>query len=527
MFDLQNFLDALPLVFNVNCLFWLVVGVTVGVGVGALPGLTAVTGVALMLPLTFQMEVASALGLLIGLYKGAIFGSSISAISFATPGAPEAAVIVDDGYRLTRAGKGKKAILMALYSSVTGDLASDILVILIAPVLAVVALQFGPSERFWIMMMAIILIGALSGRHFAKALISAGIGMFIATIGTDPIGAVPRNTFGIWWLRDGIDLIPLVIGIFALGRMLEEMAVILSRNERVSVTFASIRAAAAIKGEGLKLREYLSSWKVMTIGIVLGTLIGMLPGLGATAAAFIMFGIAMKMTGGRQDDASALTRIAAAEAGNSATVGPTLVPLLVFGIPGSAVAALIGGALMLHGATPSPRMFELHGEIIYALFVILILGNFVNLGIGRFFALIYARLGMFPREILIPLVIVLAVVGTYAYMGNPYHVVLMLVFGLLGFAMRVLGIPEGPLVITFMITPMAEGAIRRALLISRGDWLEALFKSPLAIGASLAIVVLVAAMRFARSKEGRAASGPQSRTADPENPATVSGAERT
>ena len=506
MFELQNFLDALPLVFNVDCLMWLVVGVAVGVGVGALPGLTAVTGVALMLPLTFQMEVASALGLLIGLYKGAIFGSSISAISFATPGAPEAAVIVDDGYRLTRQGKGKKAILMALYSSVTGDLASDILVILIAPTLAIVALQFGPSERFWIMMMAIVLIGALSGRHFAKALISAGIGMFIATIGTDPIGAVPRNTFGLWWLRDGIDLIPLVIGIFAMGRMLEEIAILASRNERIAVTLSSLRSATAIRGEGLTWREYLSSWKVMGLGIGIGTVIGMLPGLGATAAAFIMFGIAMKMTGGRNDDASALQRIAAAEAGNSATVGPTLVPLLVFGIPGSAVAALIGGALMLQGATPSPRMFELHPEIIYSLFLILIIGNIVNLAIGRFFALIYARLGMVPRELLIPLVVVLAVVGTYAYMGNPYHVLLMLVFGLLGFAMRIFGIPEGPLVITFMITPMAEGAIRRALLINRGDWMDALFKSPLAVAACIALVAIVVAMLMARSRKGGGAA---------------------
>ncbi|GLT11978.1 tripartite tricarboxylate transporter permease [Sulfitobacter porphyrae] len=498
MFDYDAFLQAVSIVFTIECLLWIAVGVFIGVGVGALPGLTAVTGVALMLPLTFQMEVASALGLLIGLYKGAIFGSSISAISFATPGAPEAAVIVEDGHHLTTKGKGRKAILMSLYSSVTGDVASDVMVILIAPALALVALQFGPSERFWIMIMAIALIGALSGKHFAKALISAGIGMFIATIGTDPIGAVPRNTFGVWWLRDGIDLIPLVIGIFAIGRVIEEIALLTERNQRVDVALSKLRAAMNVTGEGLSWREFRAASGFIGGGIVVGTLVGMLPGLGATAAAFIMYGIAKRFTPGEMDESGALNRIAAAEAGNSATVGPTLVPLLVFGIPGSAVAALIGGALMLQGATPSPRMFELHPEIIYALFIILILGNFFNLGIGRIFAFIYARLGMFPRELLIPFILVLAIVGTYAYMGNPYHVLLMLIFGLLGYLMRVFQLPEGPLIITFMITPLAEGNIRRALLINRGDWSDALFTSPLAIGICALAGATIAILVFSR-----------------------------
>lgn len=501
MLTYDALIQALPMVFNFKTFFWLAFGVMVGVGVGALPGLTAVTGVALMLPLTFQMDVAPALGLLIGLYKGAIFGSSISAISFGTPGAPEAAVIVDDGHRLTRKGKGRKAILMSLYSSVTGDTMSDILVILIAPTLAIIALQFGPSERFWVMIMAIMLVGALSGRHFAKAMISAGLGVFIATIGTDPIGAVPRNTFGIYWLRDGVDLIPLVIGIFALGRMLEEIGILVQRNERVHVAMDTIRKAITVSGEGLSFREYLGAWKFVVIGIVVGTLVGMLPGLGATAAAFMMFSIAKRMTGDRTDDDAALKRIAAAEAGNSATVGPTLVPLLVFGIPGSATAALIGGALMLQGATPSPRMFELFPEIILSLFMILILANIFNLGIGRIFAFVYAKLGMFPRELLIPLVIVLAVLGTYAYMGNPYHVVLMLAFGFLGFLMRIFGVPEGPLIITFMITPLAEGSLRRALLINQGEWLEALFKSNLAIALCVATIAVVVFLVASRKRE--------------------------
>ncbi len=165
-------------------------------------------------------------------------------------------------------------------------------------------------------------------------------------------------------------------------------------------------------------------------------------------------------------------------------------PLLAFGIPGSSTAALIGGALMLQGATPGPRMFELFPTVVYSLFIILLVGNVFNLGIGRFFAFIYARLGELPRPLLIPLIMLMAVIGSYGFQQNPYDVVIMLAFGLIGFGMRIFGIPEAPMVITFLITPMAEGSIRRALLINQGDWFDALFHSPLAIGLFVSVIVL-------------------------------------
>ena len=195
MINIDALYDAFALVFTFQTLMWLAIGVTIGVGVGAMPGLTATTGVALMLPLTFTMDTAAALGLLIGLYKGAIYGGSISAISFATPGTSEAAATVFDGYKMMRTGKGRKALLMALYSSVTADFLSDLITILIAPMLALIALQFGPSERFWLMALAICLLGALSGAHLAKGMFSAALGLYIGTIGPDPISSVPRTTF--------------------------------------------------------------------------------------------------------------------------------------------------------------------------------------------------------------------------------------------------------------------------------------------------------------------------------------------
>lgn len=379
---------------------------------------------------------------------------------------------------------------MALYASVTADFLSDVITILVAPMLALVALQFGPSERFWLMVLAVCLLGALSGAHLAKGMLSAAIGLFIGTIGSDPISSVSRNTFGQWWLADGVHLIPLVVGVFAMGAMIEKAIVLLRENKRAGEFGASMRKILTVKGEGLTFKEYLSCWKEMSIGLGVSTFVGMLPGLGSTVGAFLSYGIAKQVFPHKKIGTGKLEGIAAAEAGNNATVGPTLVPLLAFGIPGSAVAALIGAALMLQGATPGPRMFELFPTIVYSLFIILLVGNVFNLGIGRIFVFVYAKLGELPAPVLVPIVMLMAVIGAYSYNNNPYDVLIMLIFGLMGYFMRLFKVPEAPLVITFLLAPPAEENLRRGLLINEGDWLAALFSSPLAIGLAIAVVIL-------------------------------------
>ena len=501
MINVEALQEAFYLVFSFKTMMWLAIGVFIGVGIGAIPGLSATTGVALMLPLTFTLDQAAALGLLIGLYKGAVYGGSISAISFATPGTSEAAATVFDGHKLMQKGKGKKALLIALYASVTADFLSDLITILIAPMLALVALQFGPSERFWLMGLAVCLLGALSGAHLAKGMLSAAIGLFIGTMGADPISSVTRNTFGQWWLADGVHLIPLVVGVFAMGAMLEKAIQVLKENKRVKEFGGGLRQMLKVDGEGLSFKEYLSCWKEMGIGLGVGTFVGMLPGLGSTVGAFLSYGIAKQVFPEKKIGTGRIEGVAAAEAGNNATVGPTLVPLLAFGIPGSAVAALIGAALMLQGATPGPRMFELFPTIVYSLFLILLVGNIFNLGIGRMFAFIYAKLGELPAPILIPIVMLMAVIGSYSYQNNPYDVLMMLIFGLLGLFMRKFKIPEAPLIITFLLAPQAEENLRRGLLINEGDWWITLFHGPLAIGLAIATVVLTIASSRVRINE--------------------------
>jgi len=490
MLNVDALYEALHLVFTFKTLMWLAIGVVIGVGVGAMPGLTASTGVALMLPLTFTLSQASALGLLIGLYKGAIYGGSISAISFATPGTPEAAATVFDGHKLMQRGQGRKALLMALYASVTADFLSDVITVLIAPMLALVALKFGPSERFWLMVLAVCLLGTLSGAHLAKGMMSAAMGLFIGTVGVDPISSVSRNTFDLWWLAGGVHLIPLVVGVFAMGAMIEKTVEMLRESRQAKELGDTMKEILSVKGEGLTFKEYIRCWKEMAIGLGVGTFVGMLPGLGSTVGAFLTYGVCKQTFPEKKLGTGVLEGVAAAEAGNNATVGPTLVPLLAFGIPGSAVAALIGAALMLQGATPGPRMFELFPTVVYSLFIILLVGNVFNLGIGRVFAFIYAKLGELPAPLLVPIIMMMAVVGAYSYENNPFDVLIMLFFGVVGYFMRLFKIPEAPLVITFLLAPQAEENLRRGLLINEGDWSAALFSSPLAIGLALSVVVL-------------------------------------
>ncbi|MFC1966651.1 tripartite tricarboxylate transporter permease [Chloroflexota bacterium] len=242
---------------------------------------------------------------------------------------------------------------------------------------------------------------------------------------------------------------------------------------------------------GLTFREYWSCRKEMGIGTAVGTFIGMLPGIGSSAAAFLSYGVAKQVSPRKGIGTGVLEGVAVCESGNNATCGPTLIPLLVFGIPGSAIAALIGAGLMLHGAMPGPRMFQEHAAIIYALFMILLVANVFNLGIGRIFTRVYAMLAQFPKPILIPMILMLCVIGTYGARENPYDIITMVVLGFLGFGMLVIGIPTAPLVITFIISPMIEADLRRALVISGRDWIPALFGSPLAIGLILAVIVLL------------------------------------
>lgn len=490
----EALLEAFALALDPSVIMYVALGVLLGITLGAIPGLSGDMAIALLLPIVFWLPPAPALGLLVGIYKGGMFGGSISAISFGVPGTPGAAATAIDGYQAKLNGEPNRALHTGLYASVVGDSISDLVLIFVAIPLALVALRFGPIEFFALYCFALLLISALTQGKLAKGVASAAIGILMSMIGRDPIGGTVRLTFGIRALSGGLALIPVLVGIFAISELVVQMAKVLAER---------LERKAAAQAAGLVFEDYDASrdklsWRdarrllrATAIGTTTGTFIGALPGAGASLAAFISYGLAQRFSSRRElFGKGSLEGVASAEAGNSATAGSTLIPLFAFGIPGSATAALFGAAFILMGMTPGPRLIQDHAAVIYALFIILIGANVVNLVLGSLLLPVYSRIAMIQGRILLPIVFVLAIFGTYAAGNSVIDVWVLLGSGFLGVVLRLYAIPLPPLVLGFIVGPGAERALRQALLISGGNWMR-LFTSPIALGFYLTAIALI------------------------------------
>lgn len=494
-------IEASALAFHPYVLMYVMLGVLLGITLGAIPGLSGDMAIALLLPFVFFLEPAMAMGLLVGIYKGGLFGGSIAAISFGVPGTPGAAATSIDGYQAKLKGKPSKALHTALYSSVIGDTTSDLVLIFIAVPLAAVALSFGPIEFFALYAFSLMLIAALSQGMVAKGLAVAAIGILLAMIGRDPITGSARLTFGMPGLSGGLSLIPVLIGIFAISEVVVQGAKLWRRKvdklmDDVAEQ-ASLLQGYDIRKDQLSWVEFKSTLKATYIGAAVGTFIGALPGAGQSLAAFMSYGLAQRFSRKPEDfGKGSLEGIASAESGNSATAGSTFIPLFAFGIPGSATAALFGAAFILMGMTPGPSLLNDNTEIIYALFFTLIFANLVNLVLGKVLLPYYSRIAMIQPGYLIPAVFILAIVGTYAANNSVVDVWVLLFAGVLGVTLRLLKFPLAPLVLGFIIGPGAERALRQSMIMGGGDW-WVLVSSPIAIGFYVAAVVLILLFTFA------------------------------
>lgn len=476
--------EALALAFAPEVIIFACLGIVVGITVGAIPGLSGDMAIAVLLPFVFVLEPAAALGLLVGIYKGSMFGGSISAITFGVPGTAGAAATVIDGYQAKLAGKPNRALHTALYSSIIGDTTSDLILIFLALPLALVALKFGPVEFFALYVVSLTLVAALTMGQVARGIAAAALGVMLAMIGRDPITGAQRLTFGLPELSGGIGLIPLLVGVFAVSEIMVQIA----------WQWAARRVAhdTAIQGSDSQTYDpaadkmdwatFRSTLRATMLGTGMGTFIGALPGAGASLAAFMSYGVAQKLSRRPQDfGKGSLEGVAAAEAGNSATSGATFIPLFAFGIPGSATAALFGAALIMMSITPGPTMMQNNMPIIYALFMILIYANLFNLVASKLLLPVYSRLAMIQPRFVLPIVLGLAILGTYASGNSVKDVWMLLAAGVLGVGLRWFGVPLGPLVLGFIVGPGLEESLRQALMLGRNDWSH-LVTSPLALG---------------------------------------------
>lgn len=506
IFSLDFILTVVQEAFRLEIIIFAAIGVFTGVTVGAIPGISGDIAIALLLPFVYNLHPVPALGLLLGIYKGNMFGGAISAITFGVPGTGGAVVTVEDGYPAKKNGYPKKAMLTALYSSVTGDIISTVILVFLALPLAMVALKFGPREYFSLYVFAILIISFLLQGGMKKGLVTAAIGLLIGCIGLDPITGATRLTFGFSLLRGGMPLIPLLIGVFAISEVMTQFIKTWHRNRSISIKGLSELSSKQSEESGydpskdiMSFKVYLSTLKATITGSAIGTFIGALPGAGSSLAAFVSYGMAKRFSScPEQFGKGSLEGVAAPEAGNSATVGASMIPLITFGIPGSATAALIGAAFMLMGMQPGPLMMQDNMPIMYTFFVVILYASIMNWGISYFLIPFYAKIAMIKPRFIYPSVFILAILGTYASRSSIIDIWLLLVAGLLGTLLKKAKYPLGPLVLAYIIGPGAERSLRQALLIGRGEW-GSLLKSPIAIGfyaVTVVVIILITKAKF-------------------------------
>ncbi|GAB4112660.1 MAG: tripartite tricarboxylate transporter permease [Candidatus Caldatribacteriota bacterium] len=486
----MEILEVLSQFTNFSTIVGIFFGVAFGIIGGALPGISPSMTIALLLPVTLYLPKVTAIAVLMGSYQGAMFGGSISAVLINTPGTASAAATALDGYPMAQKGQAKRALQTALYASCFGGIIGTIILLVSAQFLAKVALKFGPPEYFGLMLLSLALIAGISGKSMLKGIISGGIGLFFATVGLDPIYGSTRFTFGTINLYDGINTLSVFIGVFALSEIMIQLS--FGREE------LNKKPIVADSGKNrLKLKEFLSQKFNMLISAVIGALIGILPGIGGSTASFMAYIAAQKRSKRAEEFGTGIIDgIAAAESANNAVCGGALVPMLTLGIPGDVVTAILVGALISHGIKPGPLLFVEEISNVYTVYIALffaVIGLFL---VGTFGVPVFSKVVIIRKSILLPLVFIICIIGTYASKSNYFDVFVMLFMGCIGFALRKNKYPIPPLVIAFVIGRSLESNLRRSLILNSSGALI-FFSRPLS--AVLIIVAIIFTIFMVRS----------------------------
>ena len=484
-------LQGMRTALSLNVFPFLLFGVTGGIAIGSLPGLTATMGVAVLLPLTFGMESTRALVLLVGVYIGAIYGGSISAILLKTPGTPAAAATVLDGHSMAKKGEAAKALSISAIASFVGGTVSTVMLIMFSPVLAKFALKFGAPEYFALAVFGLSIIASISGKHPAKGLLAGMLGLLVATVGLDPVTSYPRFTFGQMHLYNGFSIIPVLIGLFALSETFVQMEAFVP-GEKIKTTF---------KRGIISLKETISLMPTMLKSGFIGAIIGSIPGAGADIAAFVTYNEARRSSKEPENfGQGAPEGIAAPEAGNNGVTGGALVPLLTLGVPGDAVAAVMLGALIIQGLQPGPLLFTQNAEVVYGLFASMLVGNLLMLILGLLGVRLFCRVVEIPKQVIIPTVITLSIVGAYSMNNSVFDLWVALGFGIIGYLMQKVELPASPVILAVILGPMAESNLRRSVLMYQGG-LEFLWTRPITVlFLVLAAISLVSSWMRARKE---------------------------
>ena len=435
-------------------------GVLTGTLVGVLPGFGPTAAISLLLPLTFKLSPITGIIMLAGIYYGAMYGGSTTSILVNIPGEAASVVTCLDGYQMARNGRAGPALGMSAFGSFIAGTFSVLLLSLLAPPLAEMALKFGPPEYFALMVLGLTLLIFLSSGPIAKALLMAGLGLFLGTIGLDNLTGTARFTFGSMDLMDGIGLVPVVMGVFGIGEVLYNLERPIKRE------IFSTRIGRLLPS----FQDWLDCKWALIRGSIIGFFLGVLPGGGVVIASFAAYAIEKRFSKHPEKFGTGVIEgVAAPESANNAAAGGAFIPLLSLGIPGNAVTAILLGALVIHGIQPGPMMITEHADLFWGVVTSMYIGNVMLLILNLPLIGLWVKALKLPYSILFPLICLFCMIGAYSLNNRATDMLIMTIFGILGYLMRKYKYEPAPLVLALVLVPMMEAALRRSLLISNGD----------------------------------------------------------
>jgi putative tricarboxylic transport membrane protein len=483
--------------------FFALLGTVVGLIAGAMPGVSSSATIALLMPITFYMDTLSALAFIYTISKSADFGGSIPAILFNTPGTPQASATQQEGYPLTLQGKQGKALRMAVLASAQGDVCSELLLIFGASYIAVYAAQMGPPEYVGVYFCAFVIIGSVIGKSIIKGMLSTLLGILVSLIGFDSITAEPRYDFGVDYLLEGVALVPLLLGVFVMSEVFVQVA------DRFSLSGDRTIAPESDdpKDRRVTWPEYKRCLPVIYRSTGIGTVIGMLPGIGAAVACFVAYAEARRVSKNKETwGKGEIEGIAAAEASNNATSGANLIPLLTLGIPGSTSAALLAGVMLIHGVTIGPTVFTASHNLIYGLFASGLLCILTYLVIGYWGSGLVGRMiAIVPARMIYPFIFITCFVAAYALRQALFDMGMVVFFGIVGFILKRFEFSIPAFIIAFILGDGAERSLRQSMMLDDSGAMI-FFDRPLALlFFAIGILTIVWRIHQMRRSDGRLA----------------------
>ncbi|MFP5336416.1 MAG: tripartite tricarboxylate transporter permease [Actinomycetes bacterium] len=493
MGDLGALLDGFATALQPLYLLYALVGVTLGTAVGVLPGIGPAMTVALLLPLTYTLEPTAAFIMFAGIYYGGMYGGSTTSILLNTPGESASIVTALEGNAMARAGRGAAALATAAIGSfVAGTLATAVLT-LVAPTVADLAVRLGPQDYVALMVLAFLTVAAMLGSSPSRGIASLAVGLFLGLVGTDTLTGQQRYTFGLATLADGIDVVVVAVGVFAVG----EALYVASRMRRGPIPLVPV------SGRWMSGEDFRRSWRPWLRGTAVGFPVGTIPAGGADVSTFLSYWLERRLSK-RKDEfgKGAIEGVAGPEAANNAAAAGVLVPLLTLGLPTSATAAIIIAAFQSYGIRPGPLLFQSESDLVWALIASLYIGNVLLLVLNLPLVGIWVKLLQIPRPYLYAGILTFAVLGAFAVNFATTDIVILLLIGVLGFFLRRYGYPIAPLVVGLILGPMGEAQLRRSLQLNQGD-LTSLFTRPFAATCYVALILLIAIGLWLRRRQSR------------------------